>query len=199
MKTKHPIVRFGVVLLVVGIAALAQAGEPTQQIKQTTDKIIAIVSNPALKGPAKVADRRTAMNKVVDERFDWEEMSRRSLATHWAKRSPEEKKEFIELFKELLRRTYMEKVEDYSGERVRYEGETLDGNYASVKVKVITTTEKEIPLEYRLWKKGADWLVYDFSVEGVSLINNYRSQFNSILLKSPYKELVQKLKAKVAQ
>jgi phospholipid transport system substrate-binding protein len=199
MKTKHPIVRFGVVLLVVGIAALAQAGEPTRQIKQTTDKIIAIVSNPALKGPAKVAERRTAMNKVVDERFDWEEMSRRSLATHWAKRSPEEKKEFVELFKELLRRSYMEKVEDYSGERVRYEGETLDGNYASVKVKVITTTEKEIPLEYRLWQKGTDWLVYDFSVEGVSLVNNYRSQFNSILLKSPYKELVQKLKAKVAQ
>ncbi len=199
MKTKHFIVRFGAILFACGIAALAQAGEPTQQIKQTTDKIIAIVSNPALKGPAKTEERRAALNKVVDERFDWEEMSRRSLATHWAKRTPEEKKEFIELFKDLLRRTYMEKVEGYSGEKVRYDGETLDGDYSSVKVKVITSADKEIPLEYRLWKKGTEWLVYDFSIEGVSLINNYRQQFNSILMKSPYKELVQKLKAKVAQ
>ena len=182
-----------------GITFLARAGEPMQQIKQTTDKILAVLSDPALKPTAKSEERKKLIGKAVDERVDWEEMSRRSLARHWAQRTPEEKKEFIPLFRSLLEQTYLDKVQGYSGEKVSYEGDSVDGDYGLAKVKILTTTNKEIPVEYRLLKRGNNWLVYDISIEGISLINNYRSQFNSIITKSSYKELVQKLKAKVLQ
>jgi phospholipid transport system substrate-binding protein len=134
---------------------------------------------------------------VADERFDWEEMARRSLGRHWAQRTAEEKKEFIRLFSELVERTYMIKVENYSGERVQYEGETIDGEYAVVKVNIVTQKNKDISVDYRLQKEGNEWLIYDVSIEGVSLINNYRTQFNSIILQSSYENLVKKMKAKV--
>jgi phospholipid transport system substrate-binding protein len=102
------------------------------------------------------------------------------------------------LFRDVLERTYLNKVDDYSGEAVTYEGDTIDGNYASVKVKIVTSKGKEIPVEYRVMKKQTHWLVYDITIEGVSLVNNYRSQFNSILSKSPYSELVKRLKDKAS-
>ena len=166
-------------------------------IKQTTDKILTIVTNPALKPPSQAAEREKLIRQAVDERFDWEEMARRSLATHWAKRTPEERKEFVPLFSDLLERTYMKKVEDYSGEKVLYEGETRDGDYAVVKVKIVTKKNKDISVEYRLKKEGNNWLVYDVSILGVSLVNNYRTQFNSIISQSSYENLVKKLKEKV--
>ena len=191
------LIPFLLISLTLGIAS-SWAGEPTQQIKETTDKILVILSNPSLKGPAQAEERRKVIGQTVDERFDWEEMSRRSLARHWAARTPEEKKEFIGLFRDLLERTYLDKVDDYSGEAVTYQGDTIDGNYASVKVKIVTSKGKEIPVEYRVMKKQTQWLVYDMTIEGVSFVNNYRSQFNSILSKSPYSELVKKLKDKAS-
>ncbi len=183
--------------LILVIASPALAADPMQEMKQTTDKILSILSNPALKAPSKTAEREKLIRKAVDERFDWEEMARRSLATHWAKRTAEEKKEFVHLFSDLLERTYMKKVEDYSGEKVLYEGETKDGNYAAVKVKIVTKKNKDIPVEYRLSKEGDNWFVYDVSIEGVSLVNNYRTQFNSIILQSSYENLVKKMKEMV--
>ena len=189
------LIPFLLISLTLGIAS-SWAGEPTQQIKETTDKILAILSNPSLKGTAQAEERKKVIGQTVDERFDWEEMSRRSLARHWAARTPEEKKEFIGLFRNLLERTYLNKVDDYSGEAVTYEGDTIDGNYASVKVKIATSQGKEIPVEYRVMKKQTNWLVYDITIEGVSFVNNYRSQLNSILAKSPYSELVKRLQDK---
>jgi phospholipid transport system substrate-binding protein len=186
-------------LLVVGITVPVLAGEPTDQIKQTTDKILSIVKDPALKNPSKSQERRRLIRKAVDERFDWEEMARRALGRYWAQRTAEEKKEFVALFSELVERTYMGKVEDYSGEKVRYEGETIDKDYAVVKVDIVTQKNRDISVDYRLQKEGSEWFVYDVSIEGVSLVNNYRSQFNSIILQSSYENLVKRLKAKVAQ
>ena len=93
----------------------------------------------------------------------------------------------------------MDRVDNYSGESVLYERDAVDGNYGVVKVKVITNTNTEIPAEYRVRRKDDEWLIYDISIEGVSLINNYRTQFNSIIIKSSYQNLVKKLKAKVEQ
>ena len=185
-------------LLVVGVTAPVLAGEPTEQIKKTTDKILSIVKDPALKGPSKAQERRRSIRKAVDERFDWEEMAHRSLGRYWAQRTAEEKKEFVHLFSELVERTYRGKVEDYSGEKVRYEGETIDGDYAVVKVIIMTQKNKDISVDYRLQKEGKEWLVYDVSIEGVSLVNNYRTQFSSIILQSSYENLLKRLKAKVA-
>lgn len=185
--------------LILAIVTPALAGEPTDQVKQTTDKVIAVLTDPALHGPDQTEERRKLLRQIADERFDWEEMARRSLARHWAERTDEEKEEFIALFSDLLERTYMDRVDNYSGESVLYEGDAVDGTYAVVKVKVITNTNTEIPAEYRVRKKENEWLIYDISIEGVSLINNYRTQFNSIIIKSSYKNLIKRLKAKVEQ
>ena len=185
------------VLFVLSIAVSSWAMEPMEAIKQTTDKILAIVTNPALKLPSQTVEREKLIRQAVDERFDWEEMARRSLATHWPKRTPEERKEFVPLFSDLLERTYMKKVEDYSGEKVVYERETKEGDYATVKVKIVTKKNKDIAVEYRLKKEGNNWLIYDVSIMGVSLVNNYRTQFNSIISQSSYENLVKRLREKV--
>lgn len=184
-------------LFLLGVTVPVMAGEPEEKIKQTTDKILSILTDPALKSPSKEGEREKLIRGAVDERFDWEEMARRSLATHWAKRTAEEKKEFVHLFADLLERVYMSKVEDYSGEKVRYEGERVDGDYAVVRVKIVTKKNEDIPVEYRLKKEGSDWFVYDVSIEGVSLVNNYRIQFNSIISQSSYENLVKRLREKV--
>ena len=178
-------------------AASSMAGAPTDDIRETTDKLIAIVSDPDLKGPDKAKEKAKQIRKAVDERFDWEGMSRRTLARHWKQRTAKEKEEFIDLFGKLLERTYLDKVEGYSGEKVLYVGERVDGNYAIVVVKIVTKKETEILVKYRLKKKGSEWFAYDISIQGVSLVNNYRKQFNSILVRSSYEDLVKKLKAKV--
>ena len=183
--------------LSVAIAAPVLAADPMEEIKQTTDKILSILTNPALKPSSKTAEKEKLIRQAVDDRFDWEEMARRSLATHWANRTPEERKEFVRLFADLLERTYMKQVEDYSGEKVLYEGEAKDGDYAAVRVKIVTKKNKDIAVEYRLKKEGNHWSVYDVSIAGVSLINNYRIQFNSIILQSSYENLIKRLREKI--
>ena len=191
--------RWGIIicLIILCFPAISAAGRPTDQIKETTDKIISVVSDPSLKGPEKNEERKKLIRQFANERFDWEEMSRRSLAQHWAERTEEEKKEFVDLFGKLVERTYLEKVEGYSGEKVVYENERVKGEYGLVKVKIVTQKQVEIPVLYRIKNKEENWLVYDISIEGVSLINNYRTQFRSIISRSSYNDLVEKLKAKI--
>ena len=190
---------FGGVLLILMFAAPCFAGVPTDGIKETTDRILVVVSDPALKGPENKTKRGKLIRKAVDERFDWEAMTKRSLARHWRKRTEAEKKEFIGLFGKLLERTYLDKVGSYSGEKVIYVGETVDGKYGTVTAKILTHSQTEVEVRYRLKELKGDWRVYDISVEGVSLVNNYRKQFNSIILRSSYDELVRKLRKKVAE
>lgn len=180
-------------------AVSARAGEPTESIRQTTDKILSVVTDPELKSPEKAAERRRLIREAVDERFDWREMSRRTLAIHWRRRTEEEKKTFIKLFGKLLERTYLERVEGYSGEGVVYEDERVEGDYALVSVRVRTEQGTEIPVRYRMRRKEGVWLVYDISIEGVSLIQNYRTQFNSILIRSSFEKLLDKLRQKVEE
>jgi phospholipid transport system substrate-binding protein len=185
-----------IVLLVVSWAVPAWAGVPTEKVKETADKIIAIVSDPALKDPAKEKERREQIRKAVDEMCDWQEMSRRSLGRHWAQRSEQEKKEFVQLFGQLLERTYIDKVEGYSGEKVIYTGERIDGDYAEVNVKIVTKQNTEIPVVYKLRLRDQKWWAYDMVIEGVSLVNNYRTQFSDILAKSSFEGLMKRLREK---
>ena len=188
-----------VIFVVLICAASLWAGDPTEKMKGTTDKIIAILADPALKTPDKSKERKRMIRQAVDERFDWSEFSRRALARHWRKRTDEEKREFVPLFGKLVERTYMDKVEDYSGESVIYVGERVKRTYALVKAKVVTNDKREIDVDYRLRYKSNDWVVYDVTVEGVSLVNNYRVQFNNIIKNSSYEDLVKRLKEKVAE
>ena len=188
---------FALLLVIFGLATPSLAGEPTDHIRKTTDKIITILSDPALKN--EVQTRRKMLRNTLSERFDWEEMARLSLAGHWQGLTDEEKKEFVPLFTDLLERTYMNRLENYSGDKVTYDAERVKGNYSLVKVTIFTDKQVEIPVVYKMKKKGPEWTIYDVSIEGVSLVNNYRQQFDSIILSSSYQGLVEKLKEKVVK
>jgi phospholipid transport system substrate-binding protein len=173
---------------------------PMEKIKQATEEITAILNDFCKDPEGKRTETVDKIMAIADRHFDWEEMAKRTLARFWKKRTPEEKKEFVQLFRDLLKNAYIGKIESYSGENVIFEGERTENNYAIVKTKVISPTKSvEVPVNYRLRKKGNDWLVYDIVIEGVSLVNNYRVQFNHIIQSSSYEALVKKIKDKLAE
>jgi phospholipid transport system substrate-binding protein len=182
-----------IVLLFVSVAV---AGAPSDLVKQTTDKVIDILKNKELKSPAKIKERRAAIREVISERFDFEEMAKRSLARYWKQRTQEEHKEFVPLYTDLLERTYIRKIESYTDEKFVYGEESIDGNFAIVRTKVITIKNVDVPIEYRMLNEKGVWLVYDVIVEGVSLVNNYRNQFNEIMHSGSYEDLIRKLRNK---
>lgn len=182
--------------VVLYLSAPSGAGEPADQVKQTVDAVLEVLRNKELKRPEKTEQRRASIRAIVDERFDFEEMAKRSLAQHWRKRTPEERKEFVSLFTDLLENAYIKKIEKYEDEKILYGEERIEGDYAALKTQVVTRKEVRIPIEYRLLRKGVKWEVYDVVIEGVSLVNNYRNQFNSILSSGTYGELVKRMKNK---
>jgi len=168
----------------------------TADVKKTVDQVVSIVSNPELKKPQNEAKRRAALKSAISVIFDYGEMAKRSLGVHWKGRSKAEQKEFVDLFATLLENSYASKIESYENEKIVYDKETIDGDYAEVKSRVVTAKRDEFTLDYRLLKEGNRWMVYDVVIEGVSLVSNYRSQFNKIITSQRYGELVKKLKAK---
>lgn len=173
----------------------ALAGPPTDSMKGTIDEVLRIIRDKELKQAAKAEERRSLLEKVVAERFDYQEMSRRALGAPWNQLSDKEKQEFVSLFQALLTSSYVEKVESYSGEGVQYLNERTEKDYAEVRTKILSG-KTEIPLDYRLINRGTDWRVYDVVVDGVSLVNNYRGQFTKILRASSYPDLVEQLRKK---
>ena len=183
-------------LLLGGVAVQpAAAGGATEAMKSTIDEVLKIVQDKELKQPEKTQERRQRLEKVIGDRFDYPEMSKRSLGAPWNALSDKDKQEFVVLFKTLLTNSYAEKIETYSGEGVQYINERTEKDYAEVRTKVLTG-KTEIPLDYRLLNKGNDWWVYDVVVDGVSLVNNYRGQFSKILRSSTYADLVDQLRKK---
>ncbi|MDD2499657.1 MAG: ABC transporter substrate-binding protein [Geobacter sp.] len=169
----------------------------TDTIKKTVNDVIHIVTDKELKKKSNEQRRRTAIKKSIATIFDSQEMAKRTLGKHWNQRTPAEKKQFVDLFATLLENSYAGKIESYNNEKIVYTKETLDGDYAEVKSKVITPKQDEYTLDYRLMKKeNGTWMVYDVIIEGVSLVSNYRTQFNKIISTNGYAELVKKLQAK---
>lgn len=190
----------GLVLLglLIGVPPLWAAG-PMESIRATTERILEVLSDPALEGSEHQAERRRRIREAADERFDWKAIARSSLTTQWQQLSAGEQDEFTELFSRLVERTYMDRLESYSGEEVVYLEEETSGDRAKVRVKIVTGKKQEIEVEYRLRRGSGEWLVYDILIEGVSLVKNYRVQFNDILTKSSYADLLERLKAKVEE
>ena len=182
--------------LVAATAATAVAGAPTDQLKGSVDRVIRTLDDPALKGDSKLTERRAAIRKIANEIFDFGEIAKRSLARHWQPLSDAQRTEFVGLFADLLERSYISKIETYGGEKIQYTAERADGDYATVSTKIITKNGTEVPVDYRMVKLGDHWLVYDVSIEGVSLVSNYRTQFNKIIQTSSYNDLVAKLRNK---
>ncbi len=173
------------------------AGEPTDQVRQTVDEVIKILNNKELKKPENSKARSTRIRDLIEKRFDFAEMAKRSLGIYWKQRTPEEQKEFVSLFSDLLEDTYIRKIERYENEKVTYLGERAEGQYATVKTGIVGANQVEVPVDYRIFRKGQKWEVYDIVIEGVSLVNNYRSQFYQVIGSGSYADLVKRLKAKV--
>ena len=175
--------------------ASADAGAPTDQLRSSVDQIVKVLENPALKADARAEDRRLAIRKEAQVVFDFGETAKRALGRHWQTLSEKDRQEFTGLFTDLIERAYISKIERYSGERIAYAGESVEGGLATVRTRFVTKQGTEIPVDYRMQQRGDRWLVYDVAVEGVSLINNYRTQFDKIIQTSSYAELVRKMKA----
>ena len=169
---------------------VAWAGPPTDTVREYTDAVQKVLDDPALRKE----DRRASVRKIASEAFDVNESARRALGLHWQKRSEAEREEFVQLFGELLERTYIAQIDLYGGERLRFTEEKLDGNLAIVRAKLVTKQGTEVPVEARMNRKGERWLIYDVAIENVSLISNYRSQFDRIIRQNSYPELVKRLR-----
>ncbi len=180
----------GGVLTVLAVGGPAWAGHPTDQVRQYTDQVQKILEDPVLKQ----GDKRAAVRKVAVEVFDVNETAKRALGPHWQSRTPAEREEFVQLFADLLERTYISKIDLYGGERLKYTSETVDGDFAVVRAKVLTNRGTEVPVEARMLKRGEQWYIYDIIIENVSLIGNYRTQFDRIIRTASFQELVRKLK-----
>ncbi|HYM38160.1 MAG TPA: ABC transporter substrate-binding protein [Nitrospiraceae bacterium] len=180
------------------VTTLWAGGAATEAIKGTINEVIRILSDQGMKKPERTQERRKLLEKVVGDRFSYEEMAKRTLAAQWQKLEEKDRTEFVDLFKRLLTNSYADKVEGYSGEQIHYLNERLEGDYAEVRTKA-TSGKAEIPLDYRLLNKGGDWRVYDVVVDGVSLVSNYRGQFAKIIRTSGYDDLVKQLREKSDQ
>jgi phospholipid transport system substrate-binding protein len=186
---------FAAALVLLLAPAEVRAGQPTDQLRTQIDRVIQVLEDPELKKESTGKARRAAVRKIANDIFDFSETAKRSLARHWPPRTPAEREEFIALFADLLERSYISKIEVYGGEKIGYLGETIDGDLATVRTKIVTKQQTEIPIDYRMLR-SEKWLVYDIIIEGVSLIANYRTQFNKIITTSSYQELVKKMKTK---
>lgn len=186
--------------LVVGAgSAPAAAGVPTDQLKGAVERVLKTLDDPSLKGEARLADRRAAVRKIANEIFDFGETARRSLGRHWQARTPAEREEFVQLFTDLLERSYISRVELYGGEKIQYLSDVVESSdQARVLTRLLTKGGGEIPIEYRMHRKADRWLVYDVIIEGVSLVSNYRTQFNKVVQTESYEALVQRLKERGA-
>jgi phospholipid transport system substrate-binding protein len=197
MRSLHRPVALALALALSAVVVLpAAAGAPSDQLKTQIDRVLKTLDDPELKKDGKARDRRVAVRRIANDIFDFGETARRSLGRHWQPRSPTERDEFVQLFSDLLERSYISKVELYGGEKIQYLGDTIESDQAKVQTKLLTKGGSEIPIEYRMHRKGDRWLVYDVIIEGVSLVANYRTQFNKIIQTSSYQELIKKMKLK---
>jgi len=172
------------------------AGPPTEQLRATVDEVIRILADQSLKQQPQ--RRRELLRQVINKRFSYEDMARYSLGQYWRNLSPAQRAEFIDLFSQLLERSYANKIEGYTDEKVIYQAERPDGDGYEVRT-LIQRRNDQIPVTYRLLNKSGKWWVYDVVIEGVSLVSNYRSQFNRIIRESGYQELVQRMRRKLQE
>jgi phospholipid transport system substrate-binding protein len=178
------------------VARSAAAGVPTEQIKTTVEKALVVLKDPQLKTPAKMSERRDQLKQILFARFDFTEMARRALGANWRRRTPQEQEEFVRLFTEVLERAYAGIIESYSDEKIFYTNERIDGSFADVGSKIVTSKGEEYSINYKAHLVSNEWKVYDVVAENISLVNNYRSQFTRVIAHESYDELVRRLKNK---
>ncbi|MFP3868085.1 MAG: phospholipid-binding protein MlaC [Desulfobacteraceae bacterium] len=183
-------------LAMVVMAPAVWGGPAMDQLRSTVEEVISVLSDPSLKQPGQEQRRRQRVKQAIDRRFDYAEMAKRSLSRHWQSLSSSQRSQFVDLFSQLLEKSYAGKLEGYSNEKVVYKSERIDGNYAQIETVVVRPNDR-IPMNYRMINKGGQWWIYDVVIEGVSLVSNYRNQFGRIIRESSYQELVRRMQAKL--
>lgn len=173
------------------------AATPTEAVKQTADAVLSTLRDGQAKRNR--AANRDQIKELLRARFDFEEMAKRSLGASWAKQSPEDQRQFTQQFTEMLMNTYIDQIDNYQGEKVLYEGERKDGNFATVETKIRDGKGQLYSIKYRVLQSGTDWKVFDVVIEDVSIVNNYRSQFTRLLNRGSFAELLQKLPSQKLQ
>jgi len=174
----------------------AVAGARSDQVKSTVDQVITVLNDPQLKPESKRKERRVQVREILLPQFDFAEMAKRSLGSHWRSRTPEQQREFVRIFTDLIEASYVDKIEILTDEKFLYTGESQDNTHAHVDTKVLLKRGEPISLSYKLYLVDEAWKVYDVVIENISLVNNYRSQFNRVVSGSSYEELVRRLKEK---
>jgi phospholipid transport system substrate-binding protein len=189
-----------VALLATGLLTLSpaplRAGVPTDQVRQTADRVLSVLQDSRLKSADKQQERRAQIRQIIGNRFDFGEMAKRSLGPNWQKVNNDEQRQFVELFTELLEKSYADQIESYNGEKIVYGRENVSQDQADVDTKIVTKKGEEISVNYKLRSEGGDWKVYDVVIENISIVNNFRSQFNRILANASFAELLKKLQSK---
>ncbi len=197
MLHSNPSVKiFGLLLTLLFLTASAQAGVPTDQIKGTVDKAVLVLKDPSLKPAAKTKERREQLRQILFARFDFTEMAKRALGANWRRRTPQEQDEFVRLFTDILERAYADIIESYTDEKIVYLNERVDGGFADVGSKILTSRGEEYSVNYKAHLVSNEWKVYDVIAENISLVNNFRSQFNRVIANSSYEELLRRLRDK---
>lgn len=190
-------------LLLAGRCTLVHAGEPQEKIRQTINEVMAILRDDSLKTPERSEERRAQIRQVVTKRFGFEEMAKRAMGRHWRTLTPAQRQEFVPLFSDLLENSYISKIESYVGAQdfeILYTKESIDKEgYALVRTEIVNKRDLNFEIEYRLLKNRGNWEAYDIVIEGVSLVNNYRTQFNKIIRQESYEALMKKLQLKSEQ
>ena len=203
MDWKKNKIRIHALLIIITVffqAQTAWASGPQAAMEITVEKVMDILSDPALAGDAKWEERRELVSLELTKRFDFAEMAKRALAKAWKKRTTAEKENFVTLFKELLKDTYVERLQTYSdgSYKVNFDKVLVRGKKAVVH-SIVIQQGREISAAYKMYQNGPEWFVYDVVIEGVSLVSNYRSQFVSVIQKDGYEELVRRLEEKISQ
>jgi len=172
------------------------AGLPTDHVRQTADKVLLILQDPRLKSTDMREERNNQLRQVISPKFDFQAMAQSSLGPHWQRRAAEERRDFVQLFTDLLERTYADQIAAYNGERIIYGRESQEKDYAEVDTKIITNKGEEFSVNYKLRSSDREWKIYDVVIENISLVNNYRSQFNRVLANSSFDELLRRMREK---
>jgi phospholipid transport system substrate-binding protein len=193
--TRIPVVAMTVLALALGTVGAALADTPTVELRRYTDRVLEVLRAPNLSP----TERRAMVRELAVEAFDVSETARRALGPHWQRRTPAEREEFVKVFRDLLEQTYVSRIDEYGGERVEYTAERVEGDSAVVRANIVTKAGTSVPVESRLNQRDGHWRIYDILIENVSLVGNYRSQFDRVIRTSSYEELVKRLKERVAQ
>lgn len=187
-----------IVGMVLGTVSGAQAGPVTDQLRDDLAQVFRVIEETSVERAGAngidVGKRREAIRRVAAPVFDWREMTSRTLGQHWQARSEAERTEFVQIFSDLVNRAYITQLERYSGEAIRYISERIEGDLGGVSTRFVTKQGREIPVDYRVISRDGRWRIYDVVVQGVSLVSNYRSQFDKVIRSSSYPELVKRIR-----